>query len=116
MKNNQAPAEVAKMLRLIKCIARHTADNPIKAQSICDDIGNITTREISTLVNVATSEGFRICSGSLGYYYARTEQEFKDHLRKERERGIECIKKAVAAQRNYFNHPSLFDQVIQVEH
>lgn len=102
--------DVSKCLEVLKVIARHTSANPIKAVHIVESLGGLVTpREIAEYVELATSKGYRICSGSMGYFYAVTDEEYRAHLRKERVRGINCIKKAVSAQRNIFNHPSLFD-------
>lgn len=38
----------------------------------------ITAREVRRVVNVLRMNGYPICSGQTGYYYAKTKQEAKE--------------------------------------
>ena len=96
-------------LDVLRAIIRHDSSDPIKGEQI-EALTGIPPREVAALVAEFTKRGFKVCSCAKGYFHG-TDEEFRAHLAKERDRAIEVLRKVNAGKKNQVNEITLFEQV-----
>ena len=94
---------------VLSMILRHTHDDPVKA-AVIETFTGVNTRDVSALVAEFIYHGFPICSGTRGFWRAKDEAEFRGQLEKERDRGIQILRKVNGGKKNCNNEISLFEQ------
>jgi len=96
-------------LDVLAMILRHTNEDPVKAVVI-EAFTGVNTRDVSALVAEFIFLGFPVCSGTRGFWRAKDEAEFRDQLTKERDRGIQILRKVNGGKKNVNNEITLFEQ------
>lgn len=110
--NKPTPSDYAiQVLIVLRIILRHRKDTPIKGTQI-SEITSLDEREIAKIAGLLGRQGFAVCSGANGYYYAGDEAEWKAHLKKEHDRAMALLSKVSEAQRNHVSQCTLFEGAI----
>lgn len=66
-----------------------------KKSPVLQELFNLTGSELRVIINTLRSNGFAICSGSRGYFYANSVTETADTIRQMRSR-VAVIQAAIA--------------------
>lgn len=66
---------------ILSLLAGSSKSNPVKRSTIEDKL-SVSKRKAEKMIGALREQGYRICgmSGTSGYYFASSEQEFKDFL------------------------------------
>ena len=99
---------ISQTLDVLRIIARHSSESPIKAEVI-ESLTGVDARNVAALVSEYTKRGYRVCSGSHGYFWG-THEEFQEQIDKERRRAIEILRKVNSGRRNEVSEITLFEQ------
>ena len=95
-------------LAVLKCILRHSKEDPVKAKSITELTG-ADRREIQYIVEIAVELGYPVCSGPFGYYQPKSDEERNEYLNREHDRAIAILAKTSAAKKSSFSQVSFFE-------
>ena len=107
--NGECTVDRKRAIDVLAMILRHTNEDPVKASAI-EAFTGVNTREVSALVAEFIAHGFPICSGTLGFWRAKDEREFRAQLAKERDRAIQILRKVNGGKKNCNNEITLFEQ------
>lgn len=108
MKQDQITLEFRKALDVLVMIMRHDSAAPVKASQIEETV-HVNPRTIAQIAAECQKRGLPICSSGNGYYRARNEQEWQEHLLKEKERAIKLLHKVSEAQKHPLDQFTLFE-------
>jgi hypothetical protein len=100
--------EAREVLRVLRAILPHDQEKPITGRAI-EEGWQVDPRSVAASVALLTEEGYAVCSGGRGYFYARTRAEFEEHLEKEDQRAMALLSKTSQARKNFVDQPSLFE-------
>lgn len=98
------------VLTLLRFIVKHPGkSNAVKAGQIQNALG-LDPRTTADIAGFLVKHGYSVCSCADGYFYAASEQEWTEHLNKERDRAIALLMKVKEARKNHVHQITLFEQ------
>ena len=89
---------------LVRCLRLFTI--PVRGKNIAHALGT-GTREIAEVAKHCREKGWWVCSGSSGYWYAKSFKEFHKSLEREEHRARSILSTIRKAKKHSTLHPVL---------